>query len=64
MRSQNSADLVVYHSSDPFVSSRQLLSLTGYEPKFAKELATDESDSVLENIQQISDQHKITIENK
>nr|WP_315156719.1 carbon-nitrogen hydrolase family protein [uncultured Flavobacterium sp.] len=37
------------------------LSLTGYEPKLAKELAIDANDSRLDKLQQISDWEKITV---
>jgi predicted amidohydrolase len=37
------------------------LSLTGYEPELAKELAIDPNDSRLNKFQQISDREKITI---
>jgi len=37
------------------------LSLTGYEPSLAKELATDQNDSRLDDFQKISDQYKIAI---
>ncbi len=37
------------------------LSLTGYEPELAKELATDQNDSRLDKFQKISDSNKITI---
>ena len=37
------------------------LSLTGYEPELAKELAIDPNDSRLDKFQQISDREKITI---
>jgi predicted amidohydrolase len=52
-------DIAVSKNADLIVFSE--LSLTGYEPKLAKELAIDESDSALEDFQQISKQHKITI---
>lgn len=37
------------------------LSLTGYEPKLAKDLAINQDDSRLDSFQQISDMNKITI---
>lgn len=37
------------------------LSLTGYEPELAKDLATDPDESGLDDFQQISDSNKITI---
>lgn len=37
------------------------LSLTGYEPELAKELAVDHNDSRLDKLQQISNRKKITI---
>ena len=37
------------------------LSLTGYEPTLAKELATDKDDSRFDDFQKISDSKKITI---
>jgi len=37
------------------------LSLTGYEPELANELATNQNDNRLEIFQQISDKHKIII---
>jgi len=45
------ADLIVFPE----------LSLTGYEPKLAKELATNQNDLRLNEFQKISDKHLITI---
>lgn len=47
----NGADLVVFPE----------LSLTGYEPKLAEELATDENDSRFDDFQKIADSRQITI---
>jgi predicted amidohydrolase len=47
----NSADLVIFPE----------LSLTGYEPKLAKELATNQDDNRFDDLQKISDSNHITI---
>jgi len=47
----NKADLIIFPE----------LSLTGYEPELAKELATDQNDLRLDEFQKISDLNKITI---
>ncbi len=52
-------DIAVSKNADLIVFPE--LSLTGYEPKLAKELAVDECNLILEDFQQISDLHKITI---
>ncbi len=48
---QNNADLIVFPE----------LSLTGYEPNLAKNLATNQDDKRLEEIQQLSDRNGIII---
>jgi predicted amidohydrolase len=48
---QNSADAIFFPE----------LSLTGYEPKLAKEFATDQDDKRLEILQKISDSKNITV---
>lgn len=48
---QNNVDIVIFPE----------LSLTGYEPDLAEELATNQDDSRLDEIQNLSDQNKITI---
>ncbi|MBL7745198.1 MAG: carbon-nitrogen hydrolase family protein [Chitinophagaceae bacterium] len=47
----NGADLVFFPE----------LSVTGYEPELAKELATDKEDSRFDILQQLSDEHRIII---
>lgn len=47
----NKADLIIFPE----------LSLTGYEPELARDLATDQNDSRLEEFQRISDRDTITI---
>jgi predicted amidohydrolase len=47
----NGADMIIFPE----------LSLTGYEPTLAKELATNENDHRLNDFQEISDTHNITI---
>ena len=47
----NEADIVIFPE----------LSLTGYEPKLSKELATDQDDSRFDDFQKISDTRQITI---
>lgn len=48
---EQSADIIVFPE----------LSLTGYEPELAKELATTQSDERLNTFQNLSDKHKIII---
>jgi predicted amidohydrolase len=52
-------DLAIAHGADVVFFPE--LSLTGYEPRLAKSLATDESDRRLDVLQQRSDTHGITI---
>lgn len=52
-------EIAVSHNVDFIVFSE--LSLTGYEPKIADELATNQNDLRLVEFQQISDKHQITI---
>lgn len=52
-------ELAVAEKSDLIIFPE--LSLTGYEPELAKELATDQNDSRLDKFQKISDSNKITI---
>lgn len=47
----NGADMVIFPE----------LSMTGYEPELAKELATDKEDSRFDILQQLSDEHRIII---
>lgn len=47
----NGADMIIFPE----------LSLTGYEPKLAKELATDKDDSRFDDFQRIADTEQITI---
>lgn len=50
---------VVSHKADVIVFPE--LSLTGYEPELAKELATTQNDERLDVFQKISDTHQLTI---
>ncbi|MEB2778711.1 carbon-nitrogen hydrolase family protein [Algoriphagus sp. D3-2-R+10] len=52
-------ELAVCEKSDLIIFPE--LSLTGYEPELAKELATDQNDSRFDKFQKISDSNKITI---
>jgi predicted amidohydrolase len=52
-------DLAVSNGADTIIFPE--LSLTGYEPEIAKELATDPDDSRLDDFQKISDAKHITI---
>jgi predicted amidohydrolase len=52
-------DLAVANGTDTVIFPE--LSLTGYEPKLAKELATDQDDSRFDDFQKISDTKQITI---
>ena len=52
-------ELAVAHGADMVIFPE--LSLTGYEPKVAKELATHQDDSRLNDFQEISDTKRITI---
>lgn len=52
-------DVAVWHSSDLVVFPE--LSLTGYEPKLAGKLATDQNDKRLDDFQIISDTKQVTI---
>lgn len=52
-------ELAVAEKSDLIIFPE--LSLTGYEPELAKELATDQKDSRLDKFQKISDSNAITI---
>jgi len=52
-------DLAILHSADAIFFPE--LSLTGYEPDLAKELATNQNDGKLNNFQEISNKNKITI---
>lgn len=52
-------DLAVAHGADSIIFPE--LSLTGYEPGLAKELATDQDDNRLNVFQEISDTSQITI---
>lgn len=53
------ADLAISNGADAIVFPE--LSLTGYEPKLAKDLAIDQDDSRLDDFQRISDARQITI---
>jgi predicted amidohydrolase len=52
-------ELAVFYKADTIIFPE--LSLTGYEPALAKELATDENDSRFDEFQKISDENKIII---
>jgi predicted amidohydrolase len=52
-------DLAVIYGADTIIFPE--LSITGYEPELAKELATDQDDSRFDDFQTISDSKKITI---
>ncbi len=52
-------DLAVSNGADTIVFPE--LSLTGYEPELAKELATDKDDNRFDDFQKISDNNHITI---
>jgi len=52
-------DLAVSNGADTIIFPE--LSLTGYEPELAKELATDQDDSRFDDFQKISDDRQITI---
>ena len=52
-------NLAVSHGADIVIFPE--LSLTGYEPTMAKELATHQDDRRLDDFQKISDTHQITI---
>jgi predicted amidohydrolase len=52
-------DLAVSNGADVVIFPE--LSLTGYEPKFAKELATDQDDSRFDDVQKISNAKLILI---
>lgn len=52
-------DLAVSHGADTIIFPE--LSLTGYEPKLAKALATHQDDRRLDDFQKISDTQQITI---
>jgi predicted amidohydrolase len=52
-------DVAVSHEADTIIFPE--LSLTGYEPTLAKELATTQDDSRFDDFQQISDSRQITI---
>ncbi len=52
-------DLAVNDKADIIIFPE--LSLTGYEPALAKELATDQEDSRFNDFQNVSDTHQITI---
>lgn len=52
-------DLAVANGADTIIFPE--LSITGYEPELAKELATDQDDSRFDDFQTISDSKKITI---
>jgi predicted amidohydrolase len=52
-------DLAVSHGADTIIFPE--LSLTGYEPKLSKELATHQDDSRFDDFQKISDTKQITI---
>ena len=52
-------DLAVSYGADTVIFPE--LSLTGYEPELAEELATDQNDSRFDDFQKISDTRQITI---
>ena len=52
-------DIAIFNKADLIIFPE--LSLTGYEPELAKDLATDQNDSRLEESQKISDKNNITI---
>ena len=52
-------DIAIFNKADLIIFPE--LSLTGYEPELARDLATDQNDSRLEEFQRISDKNKITI---
>lgn len=52
-------DLAITHKADTIFFSE--LSITGYEPELAKELATNQDDKVFDGFQEISNKNKITI---
>src|SRR5690606_39236600 len=52
-------DIAVFYKADLIIFPE--LSLTGYEPELARDLATDQNDSRLEEFQKISDKDKMTI---
>ena len=52
-------DIAIFNKVDLIIFPE--LSLTGYEPELAKDLATDRNDSRLEEFQRISDKNNITI---
>ena len=52
-------ELAISHRADTIIFPE--LSLTGYEPQLAKELATDQNDSRFDDFQKISDTKQITI---
>ncbi len=52
-------DMAASHGADIIIFPE--LSLTGYEPTLAKELATTQDDSRFDDFQQISDRRQITI---
>ena len=51
--------LAVSHGADMIIFPE--LSITGYEPDLAKELATNQDDSRFDDFQQISDNRQITV---
>lgn len=52
-------DLAVSNGADTIIFPE--LSITGYEPELAKELATDQDDSRFDDFQQIADAKQVTI---
>jgi len=52
-------DLAIAHGADTIVFPE--LSITGYEPELAKELATNKDDHRLDHFQTISDREQVTI---
>lgn len=52
-------NLAVAHKADTLFFPE--LSITGYEPELAKDLATNQDDKMLDDFQEISDTNKITI---
>jgi predicted amidohydrolase len=52
-------DLAIFYKIDTIFFSE--LSLTGYEPELAKELATNQEDIIFDDFQEISNRNKITI---
>ena len=52
-------DLAIFYKADAIFFPE--LSLTGYEPKLAKDLVTNQNDTRLDDFQSISDTHNITI---